>query len=165
MIRIIVCAALALAACATPSAYHARAEDQTGYAERQLSAEAWSVEYRGDRFDSADAVERHMLRRAAELTLQNGYDWFSQRDAMVESEIVVEARAPQASIAAVWRPRWRRQSRFEWTDWDPRGAQPTDRAPPPPPASERFSAQAEIVMGRAPAPPGAFDARAVLAPM
>jgi hypothetical protein len=161
MRRLLALLALAVAACAMPGAYHARTADNSGYSEEQLGPRTWRVEYGGDQFDSAETVERNMLRRAAELTLANGYDWFTQGGQAVEGEIVIEGRAPSAAASAVWRPRWRRRSRYEWTDWDPRGAPPGHGGAIV--ATERYSASAEIFMGPSPAPSGAIDARAVLA--
>jgi hypothetical protein len=165
MNRLFVALLAALAsACATPSVYHERDGAGSGYSESQLSTTRWRVEYAGDGVDSADRVEQFMMRRAAEITIRSGYDWFTQSDESLEGEIVVQAPAAQSSapVDAVWRPRWRMRSRSRWTDWDPRGAAGRGVAPPPS-VTTRFHASAVIVMGRAPGPAGALDARAVLA--
>lgn len=154
---------LGLAACA--SRYHAyELSAGDGYSETRLSETRWRVEYAGAPLDSTELVEQRLLHRAAELTLQSGYDWFSPEDdnIMPETEIVVEANTRNEAQSAVWRPRWRQRQLSRWTDWDPRGAQPS-----PPVASrngtiERYSAVADISMGAAPMPArGAFDARSL----
>jgi hypothetical protein len=163
-------AALAISSCATDS-YHAY-EAGEGYSEQRLGDETWRVSFVGSTLESQATVEQQLLRRAAELTVQNGFDWFapSGQESQQEEEIVVTGERPVVnadSVGPVWRPRWRRRSASRWTDWDPQGALATSDAPePPPPAAtsaQRYSAAAEISMGRGARPPGAFDARAVLA--
>jgi hypothetical protein len=153
------------AACATAGddhAYEARSAD--GYSEERLDEQRWRIEYVGASYDAEDAVEQNLLRRAAELTVQSGYDWFAPADASLTEapEIVVEARASQADRTAVWRPRWRRRDAHWWTDWDPRGAEVEPQAPPQSRGETRYAAVAEIVMGRGPAPEGAFSAAAIV---
>lgn len=153
---------LTLSACASSyRAYDVSIGD--GYSEIRLSENQWRVQYAGAGVDSPALVERRLLHRAAELTLQSGYDWFAPtaHDGGADSEIVVEAPAPQTHDA-VWRPRWRQRSNSQWTDWDPRGAPPSPSAPAQTYVVERYTAAADISMGRAPMPAqGAFDARAV----
>lgn len=165
MIRLVVVAALLLSACATPRVDHASSGDESGYAERRIGLVTWRLEYRGENADSVHAVERHMLRRAAELTLASGFEWFVQTEssATTENEIVVEGVAPRVSQGAVWRPRWRQRSLSRWTDWEPRGAPPQAEPPPRSFEIERVIASADIVMGCSTPPSGAYHARAVLA--
>ena len=157
-------AALALAACATPSSYHAFADGEGGYAEQRIAPDLWRIEYRGADSEPADVVERYMLRRAAELTLASGFEWFIQLDmsAAREAEVVVEAMPARASAEAVWRPRWRRRSLSRWTDWDPRGAEASESLAQRTYEATRVVASADIQMGCGDTPPGAFNAEAVL---
>lgn len=71
-------AAAALGACAsTTSAYHERGpESRYGYAEMQLEPNRVRVTYNGDTVTSRETVETYLLYRAAETTLQRGYDYF-----------------------------------------------------------------------------------------
>lgn len=166
-------AVLGAASCATDS-YHAYQSGE-GYSEQRLSDTSWRVSFAGSAVESQQAVEQRLLRRAAELTLQSGYDWFAPEGGEVQGEesVVVAGQRPRAdadgnadAVEAVWRPRWRRRSASRWTDWDPQGAIASDTpelAPAPEAIEIRYAATADIVMGRTPAPDGAFDARAVLA--
>ncbi|MGQ0533845.1 MAG: CC0125/CC1285 family lipoprotein [Caulobacteraceae bacterium] len=72
-------AALALAACATTAAppYSAAASaTSAGYSETQIEANRYFVTYRAPSGASAAVLQDYALLRAAELTLQNGRDWF-----------------------------------------------------------------------------------------
>lgn len=80
MTRLMVLAVLAaaLGACATafgPAYGPARHPGDVGYLDRRIENNRFIVEYRADRRDYARA-EDFAMHRAAELTLQNGYDWF-----------------------------------------------------------------------------------------
>lgn len=146
------------------SSYHAYEPAGEGYSETRIDARRWRVAFVGAAYDSQATVERNLLRRAAELTLQDGYDWFVPVDASAAEELVIQA-APQhvEEPSAVWRPRWRRRSASRWTDWDPQGALQRPDPPAPPAPAPRYSAEAEIVMGQGARPLGAFDAQAIVA--
>jgi hypothetical protein len=170
-LAIFLAAGFMAASCATDS-YHAY-EAGEGYSEERLAPTRWRISFVGATVESQSAVEAQLLRRAAELTLESGHQWFAADDREVQQEediVVTGERAPAATVdsaEAVWRPRWRRRSASRWTDWDPQGALPTPDAPQAAPANTatqtRFSAMAEIRMGSDAMPAGAFDARAVLA--
>lgn len=68
-----------LAACATaPTRYGPAASgDTTGYREQRLEQERFRVTFRANADLKGPQVEDLALRRAAELTTQNGYDWFT----------------------------------------------------------------------------------------
>jgi hypothetical protein len=72
-------ALLALTACATaPTRYVAAADaDDMGYREQRLEQERFRVSFRGNADLKGPQVEDMALRRAAELTIQNGYEWFN----------------------------------------------------------------------------------------
>ena len=82
MIRVLTfaTAALALAACATttaPPPYAAAASaTSAGYSETQIESTRYFVTYRAPGGAEAARLEDYALLRAAELTLQNGRDWF-----------------------------------------------------------------------------------------
>ena len=81
MIRVLAFAAvLALTACATtgaPPPYAAAASPTSaGYFETQIESTRYFVNYRAPSGAEAARLEDYALLRAAELTLQNGRDWF-----------------------------------------------------------------------------------------
>lgn len=63
-----------LAACATP--YQPRGLTG-GYSERKLENDVFLVSFSGNGFTSRDTVYRSWLYRCAEITVQQGYDWFA----------------------------------------------------------------------------------------
>jgi hypothetical protein len=71
-------ALLALAACTSgPTRYiPALDSDDMGYREQRLEQERYRVSFRANPDLKAPQVEDMALRRAAELTVQNNYDWF-----------------------------------------------------------------------------------------
>ena len=71
-------ALLALAACASaPTTYApAAASGEVGYRETKLEANRYRVAFVGKSDLNAQGVEDMAMRRAAELTLQNGATWF-----------------------------------------------------------------------------------------
>lgn len=72
-------ALLALAACTSaPTRYvAATASSDMGYREQRLEQERFRVTFRANPDLKGPQVEDMALRRAAELTTQNGYDWFT----------------------------------------------------------------------------------------
>ncbi len=163
---VLLCTGLVLASCVTPGLYQ-RADvraGRAGYAETRFSEAAWRVEFVGDDFTSRETVETYLLYRSAELTVENGYDWFVSSTAAVseDSEIVVEAQRPDLYRSRYWRPNWRRRSRFFWSDLDPMGPIPRELPEPHVWTSVHYSASADIHLGRGTKPAGAFDARQTL---
>lgn len=69
---------LALAACTSgPTRYIPALDgDDMGYREQRLEQDRFRVSFRANPDLKAPQVEDMALRRAAELTVQNGYDWF-----------------------------------------------------------------------------------------
>jgi hypothetical protein len=82
MIRVLTfaAAAFALAACAStpPAPPYAAASSPTsaGYSETQIESTRYFVTYRAPSGAEAARLEDYALLRSAELTLQNGRDWF-----------------------------------------------------------------------------------------
>ena len=70
---------LALAACTTaPTRYTpALANSDMGYREQRLEQERYRVTFRANADLKGPQVEDMALRRAAELTVQNGFQWFT----------------------------------------------------------------------------------------
>ena len=64
-------------ACATGPEYQPRTPGSTvGYTDLQLSPNRYRVTFTGSYYSTRDDVETYLLRRAAEVTLQNGYSHF-----------------------------------------------------------------------------------------
>ncbi len=74
----IAAAAAALAACASTSPVYApaSAQGQAGYSETQIESNRYMVTYRAGGSADAALVQDYALLRAADLTLQNGREWF-----------------------------------------------------------------------------------------
>lgn len=69
-------AALGLAACSTaPTPYQALG-DNGGYSDQRIENDRFSVTFQGNSATPRDVVEEYALFRAAEVTLENGYDYF-----------------------------------------------------------------------------------------
>lgn len=166
LIPILLIGVIGAPACASGGYQPQSARSASGYSETRTGDLSWRVEYVGAGSESRSTVERYMLRRAAELTLESGYDWFAplQLDVSQSSDIVVQAPAPQtSSVGAVWRPHWRRRGMFGWSDWEPRGAEPSAQEPQAQSWTENhYAATADVTMGRGQAPANAFDARTII---
>ncbi len=67
-----------LAACATAvgTAYAPADSKGYGYTETRVEADRYRVVFSGDGATPVAAVEDYALLRAAELAVENGYDWF-----------------------------------------------------------------------------------------
>lgn len=159
-------AALLLAACASVRTYHAL-DGHSGYAETALGGDHWIVAFASDDYTVRETVNTYLLYRAAELTAENGHEWFvmASPPPSDDVQIVVEAERPQADRDQHWRPQWRQRGRFFWSDLDPVGPMPNERRPLEDGTAPRahYSAHAEIVMGSGPPPAGAFYAQETIA--
>ena len=74
---------LMVAGCATETTYRPATGQgfaRTGYSDRQIEPNRFLVSFSGNSVTSRDTVERYLFFRAAELTLQNGYDYFVMAD-------------------------------------------------------------------------------------
>ncbi|MEZ5939011.1 MAG: hypothetical protein R3C52_12475 [Hyphomonadaceae bacterium] len=70
-------AMIGLAACASSPSYRPAATDaSSGYAETKIENDRFRVTYRGKPNMSVKTVQDYALMRAAELTLQEGGEWF-----------------------------------------------------------------------------------------
>jgi hypothetical protein len=164
-----------LAACATPTPYQPNIKGQPtagGYSEVRIEPNRYRVTFAGNSLTSRETVEGYLLFRAAELTVQAGYDWFRivDRDTDKKTQTYVEPDPfyrPWYGTYGFWRPSWRYYGRGfgGWRTWDPFWGDPfwADRVDVR--TIEKFEASAEIVMehGAKPADDArAFDARAVI---
>jgi hypothetical protein len=75
-------AALALAACATPTVYGpiSPASHGVGYSEYRIENNRYRVTFQGGPGAPERQVADYALYRAAEITLRDGYDWFQVVD-------------------------------------------------------------------------------------
>ncbi|MEM9938655.1 MAG: hypothetical protein AAF768_07405 [Pseudomonadota bacterium] len=71
-----------IAACTTTTPYQAAEDGKRGYASQQIETDRWRVSFNGNSLTDRETVETYLLYRAAELTDQEGYDYFRvvQRD-------------------------------------------------------------------------------------
>jgi hypothetical protein len=156
--------ALTAAACAGSTPYQPLVPERGRYSEDRLVENQYRVMFTGNGRTAPARVEQLLLRRAAELTLKSGYDWFRPTNRVVEGKI----RTIQTSRGPV-----RVSQGPGYSSWDNYGAfytrsglgflKPIWRRINPP-SGEAVEVSAEIVLGRAPMPPieGAVDARQLL---
>lgn len=168
----------AVAACATPTPYQPyRAElaggVHGGYSDQRLAPDRFQVRFHGNALTSRERVEGYLLYRAAELAVQNGYDWFRIVDRHTEHDVQTYVRPDPfyrpwyGSQYGYWRPHWRYyREGYGWGLWHPEYGDPfwADRVDVS--TVETFEAEAEIVLGKGALPAAqeqAFDARRVMA--
>jgi len=160
----------ALGGCMTATPYQpATASSATGYSDEQIEANRFRVSFRGNSLTSRETVERYLLFRAAELTVQRGFDHFILVDRDTEKTTRTYRTGPSWGPGpwGYWSPRWRYyRPRWGWRSWDPFFDDPfwRDRDWDIRTVTQ-YEAVAEIVTGRGPKPASnlrAFDAREVL---
>ena len=145
---------------------------QGGYSEAWIGGNRYQVNFAGNTLTSRDRVEGYLLYRAAELTLEKGYDWFEINDRLTERDVRTYV-APDpfyepyyGNIYGYWRPHWRYyRPGGGWYWWHPEWGSPfwADRIDLR--TVEKFEAHAEIEMFHSPVPLDnhrAFDARQVI---
>ena len=163
-----VAACLAITACATPTPYQPYrpgAVVSGGFSEVRIGRDRIRVTFAGNSLTSRETVERYLLYRAAELTVENGYDWFAMADRRTDRESRTIVRRDPFGYD-YWQPTWAYLGNGRWILWNPRGPDPfwADRLDYQ--RIDRYEASAEIFMGRGEKPandPTAFDAREVIA--
>lgn len=156
-------AAALVSACATQTPYSPRtATSNYGYSDAQIESNRFRISFSGNSLTDQETVETYLLYRAAELTLESGYDWFEivDRDTEANRRVVGTGFGPSPSFyrspfsyryfhpAYGWHP-W--YDPF-WTDVNYREV-------------TRYEADAEIFMGRGEKSdsPRAYNAREVQA--
>ena len=82
---LLLCAA-ALAACAAASTPYQPAANGFGFSEQQVETDRYRVQFRGNDVTARDTVESYGLYRAAELTVERGYDYFVVADRDVQRD-------------------------------------------------------------------------------
>lgn len=173
-VLVAVAAALALAACATPTPYQPAGFNgqRGGYSEQRLENDRFRVNFAGNSVTSRDQVEMSLLLRAAELTAESGFDWFTTVQRQTDRDVRYQSTPDPFyydRYSPFWGPSWRYYRRGAWSPWGgfggfrgggfygDRGVDVRE--------IDRFEASAEIVLGRGPKPGddvNAFDAREVI---
>jgi hypothetical protein len=167
--------ALSLAACTGPTPYQPNLAGQRvsgGYSDVRIAPDRYRISFAGNNLTSRDRVEGYLLYRAAELTLQSGYDSFVILDRLTERDQRTYVRPdpfyrPYYGMGyGYWRPHWRYYRRgFGWDSWYPYYGSPfwADRIDLR--TVQRFEAHAEIQLRRGMPAAGeerVFDARRVI---
>ncbi|HVZ99672.1 MAG TPA: hypothetical protein VG841_05110 [Caulobacterales bacterium] len=158
MRKLILAAALGLAAaCATQTPYQPVSQnDRYGYAETPIETNRVRISFSGNSLTERDTVETYLLYRAAEATLQKGYDYFI---------VATRDTEEHSRLQGVGRPRplfpyYYYSARHGWAPWyDPFWDEPQSYR-----EITRYQAAAEITMyhGQKPADnPNAYDAHEV----
>ncbi|RZK81072.1 MAG: hypothetical protein EOO66_29150, partial [Methylobacterium sp.] len=171
---------LMVAGCATETRYRpatGQGFNRTGYSERQIEPNRFLVGFSGNSVTTRDTVERYLFFRAAELTLQNGYDYFVMADRDTDRQTRTYTTPGfgggfgpgwgYGGFGGYWGPSWRYGGRGfrggafgggfgPWGGWGG-GFNDFDVR-----TVDRFEASAEVVMRKGPIPRDnirAFDAR------
>jgi len=148
MRKVLLLLSVALAACATVTLYQPL-HDGYGYAEQKIEGARYRVSFAGNDLTPRQAVENYLLYRAAELTLEQGHDYF----VMVSPSTEAQTSYTQDLNAF---------GGFGRYGWYPRGHLGAGIGTSIP--STEYEAQAYVLMrsGKKPArDAGAFDAREV----
>lgn len=97
MKHVIFAAALFVSACATaPTPYAPAQSDRAkGYSEQAIESDRYRVSYKGD---DADQARSYALLRAAEITLENGADWFRIANAYTDIDSPGSAGGTSVSV-------------------------------------------------------------------
>lgn len=157
-------AALALSACATATPYGPASPDSRyGYSQQRIEGDRFRVNFAGNSVTSRDQVEMSLLLRAAEVTVENGGDWFTTVNRATDRDTRLTGGTDPFyydRYSPFWGPSWRYSRRGLWSPWrDPFGPDFDVRQ------IDRYEATSEIVIGRGRKPandPNAFDAREVI---
>jgi hypothetical protein len=152
-------ATLGLTACETigPTPYQPASASAPGYSEMRIENDRYRISFKGNSSTPRDMVETYMLYRAAELTLQNGFDNFTV--AHRETDKDVRVRSYGGYYGGFWGYPYYPYGRG-WGWWDPYwgGAWGPSYS-----TSTRYEGNIEILMGRGVRgeDPNTFDAREV----
>ncbi len=168
--------ATVLTACAGPTPYRPATGagfSRVGFDDQQIEANRFRVSFAGNSYTARETVERYLLFRAAELTLETGNDYFVMADRDTDKQTRTYASPSMGGYGgfgwgggAYWSPRWRYYGRgWGWRSWDPFFGDPFWDRSVDVRTVERYEASAEIVVGKGRKPADnvrAFDARDVV---
>lgn len=95
LVTLLLPAVFVLGGCST--AYQKSSLVTNGYSEMRLSEDSYIVEYESNKYTKPNTNYRHALRRAAELTKQNGFQYFeitnvNDNNSSNKSQIVVQSK-------------------------------------------------------------------------
>ena len=171
--------ALLLGACASETTYRpatGQGFSRTGFTDSQVEQNRFLVSFAGNSSTPRDTVERYLLFRAAEITLQQGGDYFvmTGRDTDLQSRTYTtggfNSGLGYGGFGGYWGPSWRYYGGgfgygrgFGWSPWYGGGFGAFNDFDVQ--TVQRYEASAEIVVGRGPIPRNnlrAFDARQVV---
>lgn len=179
MLATVASATLLTAACVSETTYRpatGRGFNTQGFSDRQVDQNRFLVSFAGNSSTSRDTVERYLLFRAAEVTLQAGADYFVMvdRDTDLQSRTYTTPGLGRGfgyggfgGFGGYWGPSWRYYGRgfgpgFGWSPWYGGGFGAYNDFDIQ--TVQRYEASAEIVIGRGAIPRDnlrAFDARQV----
>lgn len=151
-------AASAAAPKAQPALSYSQSDNGDGRFELTLS---------GTRFTSRDTIEGELLRRAAQLTISKGQDWFMLLHLPGEQPDKHPPRPKPAFGVRYghWQPHWSyKQSGAVWQPWHPEWGTRFWADEVNPKEVQRFEVHAMIESGKGPIPAHetAFDAKQVI---
>lgn len=152
-------ATLGLAACQSgPTPYRPGTGYDGGYTESRLENDRFRVSFKGNTLTNRETVENYLLFRAAELTLQNGYDTFTivNRDTDKDSRLRSSGGFAGPRLSYTYYV-----PRYGWVrTWEP---YPYWWGPQSYEEVTRYEAFAEVVMSRGQkgSDPNSFDAKQV----
>lgn len=162
---------VALSSCMTATPYQpaTASSSRNGYSDQQIESNRFQVSFAGNSLTSRETVERYLLYRAAELTLQRGFDHFIlvSKDTETRTTTYRDRGFSGAGPYGYWSPYWRfHRPHYGWRSWNPFFDDPfwNDRGWDYRTVNQ-YEAMAEIVTGRGPKPTTnvrAFDAREVV---
>jgi len=167
---IITALAVVLAGCETATPYQPLGSGTAvsgGFSDQRLDDNHVRVSFKGNTATSRVTVENYMLYRAAELTVQNGYDWFEEVDQHTDRDkhTYVESGPYGPGYGfGYFRPYWSIYGRRGWGPWGPWGGPYWGEAEVE--TVQKFQATADIALHHGPKPmndPRALDAHQVLA--
>lgn len=158
-------AMFAITACATPTPYQPLNSSSAGggYSEFRITSDRYRVSFQGNSLTERDTVERYLLYRAAELTVQQGYDWFALVNRDVERQTDAY-QVPRTETYWAWQPVWYQRKDGSWVitqSYQPFWGESWETR-----IVNNYMATAEVFLGRGGRPANdtaAFDAREVLA--
>lgn len=146
-----------LASCATSTPYQPAGETgEYGFSEQKIEDNRFRISFRGNSLTTREQVETFLLYRAAQVTLEQGYDHFIVVKDDTERETTLSGSAPAFAYYGRGRPfpYYGFGYRFDpfYNDFDVR-------------ERNRYTAIAYIVLGRGKKPENettAYDARQVI---
>lgn len=161
---------LALASCMTATPYQpatGAGSYRTGFSDERIESDRFRVSFAGNSLTSRDTVERYLLFRAAEITLESGNDHFIlvERDTEKRTNTYVTPGLSRPGPWGYWSPYWRySRGRFGWRSWNPFYDDPFWDRDVDIRTVDRYEAMAEIVVGKGRKPDNvrAFNAREVV---